>query len=452
MSKKSYEIDMCTGPLLGKMLVFAIPLMLSGILQLLFNAADIIVVGKFTGSTALAAVGSTSSLINLLINVFIGLSVGSNVLIARFYGARQEKEVSDTVHTAITLSLLSGIFLSIAGFFLAKPLLALMGTPEEVLNQAALYMKIYFLGMPVIMLYNFGSSIMRATGDTKRPLYFLLIAGIINVILNLFFVITFHMGVAGVALATVISQCFSAALILLSLIKDTGYCHLSLRKLHISKDKLIRIAQIGVPAGLQGAIFSISNVLIQSSINSFGAIAMAGNTAASNIEGFIYTSMNAFHQTSVNFTSQNLGAKKLNRIHRILGLCLILVSVTGLVLGGGAYLLGANLLGVYSSDPEVIKFGLMRMRVICLTYFTCGIMEVLVGSLRGLGYSVLPMVVSLLGACGLRILWIYTIFNWDRSLFTLYVSYPVSWIITALVHALCFYFVRKKVFQKLQHV
>lgn len=448
---KNYEIDMCNGPLLGKILLFSIPLMLSGILQLLFNAADIIVVGRYAGSEALAAVGSTSSLINLLTNVFIGLSIGSNVLIARYFGAKNDVAVNETVHTSILLSLLSGIILSLIGILLAKPLLRLMKTPEDVLEQATLYMRIYFTGMPVMMLYNFGSSILRAIGDTKRPLYFLLVAGIINVILNLYFVISFKMEVAGVALATVISQGISALLILYCLMHQTNSCQLNLSKLRLKKDKVIQIIQIGLPAGMQGAIFSISNVLIQSSVNSFGSVAIAGNTAAANIEGFIYTAMNTFHQTAVNFTSQNLGAKKYNRIGKTLSICLILVASVGLIMGLAALGFGKILLGMYSSDPEVIQYGLSRMKVICLTYFTCGMMDVMVGSIRGLGYSITPMIVSLVGACGIRIIWIFTFFVWKRSLFTLYASYPFSWIITFLAHVICFSIIYKKLFIRAQN-
>lgn len=431
MKQKKYEMDMCNGPLLGKILLFSVPLMLSGILQLLFNAADIIVVGRFVGHQALAAVGSTGSLINLLINVFIGLSVGTNVLAANFYGARKEKDVSETVHTSILLSLICGSFLILLGVSAAKPLLALMGTPEDVLDQAALYMRIYFAGMPVVMLYNFGAAILRAIGDTKRPLYFLLTAGVINVILNLIFVTRFHMGVAGVALATVISQAVSAALIVRCLMHSDGCFRLELKKLKIHKEKLLQMVRIGLPAGMQGAIFSISNVLIQSSINSFGSVAMAGNTAASNIEGFVYTAMNAFHQTALSFTSQNYGARKMERIPRILLLCQICVIVVGLALGNGAYLFGRQLLGIYSSDAEVIRYGLLRMLRICIPYCLCGMMDVFVGSLRGLGSSVVPMLISLAGACGFRILWIFTVFQWDRSLEMLYLSYPVSWFLTA---------------------
>lgn len=442
--KKSFEIDMCNGPLLGKILLFAIPLMLSGILQLLFNAADIIVVGRFVGHQALAAVGSTSSLINLLVNVFIGLSVGTNVLVANYYGAKKEEQVSETVHTSVLTSLICGAFLILAGLFLAGPLLTLMGTPEDVLSQATLYMRIYFAGMPVIMLYNFGSAILRAIGDTQRPLYFLILAGIINVLLNLLFVTQFGMGVAGVALATVLSQLVSAGLIVYTLAKSEGCFRLDLRRLKIHPGRLHQMIRIGLPAGMQGAIFSISNVLIQSSINSFGSVAMAGSTAAANIEGFVYTSMNALHQTALSFTSQNYGANKLNRINKILILCLACVSVVGLLMGNLAYLFGTQLLGIYSSDPEVISYGLVRMAYICIPYFLCGVMDVMVGSLRGLGYSIMPMLVSLTGACGFRILWIFTVFRWSHTLETLFLSYAISWFLTAAVHMICYFFAIRK--------
>lgn len=442
--KKSYEIDMCNGPLLGKILAFSLPLMLSGILQLLFNAADTVVVGRFAGSTALAAVGSTSSLINLLTNLFIGFSVGANVLIARFYGAKKDKDVGETVHSAILLSIICGVILLVLGFLVTKQILVWMGTPEDVLGQAALYMKIYFIGMPVMLLYNFGSSILRAIGDTRRPLYYLMAAGVVNVVLNLVFVIALGMGVAGVALATVISQALSAFLIIRCLSLLEGSCRLDVKKLCLKKDKTIQIIRIGFPAGLQGVVFSLSNVLIQSSVNSFGSVAMAGNTAAMNLEGFIYIAMNSFHQTAMSFTSQNLGAGKIKRINRVLLLCLSMVTFVGLFMGWAAYLLGKPLLHIYSSQGEVIHYGIMRMSVICTTYCLCGIMDVFVGALRGMGYSFMPMVVSLLGACGFRILWIFTIFQWHRSLLNLYISYPVSWLITGAVHALCYIIVKRK--------
>ncbi len=442
--KRSYEMDMCSGPLLGKILSYAMPLMLSGILQLLFNAADVIVVGRFAGHESLAAVGSTSALVNLLINVFIGLSIGANVLVAQYFGARKDREVSETVHTAVTVSLVCGVLLVVIGTFASAPLLSLMETPADVLDKASLYMRIYFMGMPVIMLYNFGAAILRAIGDTRRPLYFLMTAGVVNVLLNLMFVIVFHMGVAGVALATVLSQCISAALVCRCLAKSDGSYRLEFSKLRINRRMFGRIARIGLPAGFQGAVFSISNVLVQSSLNSFGSVAMAGSTAASNLEGFVYNAMNSIYQTNLSFTSQNIGGGKFSRINRILMLCLAVVTVIGLVMGGSFVLLGSNLLGIYSSDPAVIQNGLKRMMVICAPYFICGWMDVLVGSLRGLGYAVLPMLVSLTGACGLRVVWLYTVFQWHPTLETLYLAYPVTWLVTAIAHLCCFLLVRRK--------
>ena len=442
--KKSYEIDMCNGPLLGKILVFSIPLMLSGILQLLFNAADIIVVGRFAGSTALAAVGSTASLINLMINVFVGLSVGVNVLAARYYGAQKEKDIQDTVHTAIMMAILSGLFLVVLGESASKPMLTLMGTPDDVLDQAALYLRIYFFGMPVLMIYNFGAALLRAVGDTRRPLYFLFAAGAVNVVLNLFFVIQLGMGVDGVAWATVISECVSAGLIIRSLMKENGAMKLHLTKLRIVSGKLTQIVRVGLPAGMQGAIFSISNVLIQSSVNSFGSVAMAGNTTSQNIEGFIYNAMNAVYQANLSFTSQNFGGKKYSRINRIMVTCLGVVTAVGLGMGIPAYLCGHALIRIYSSDPEVIVYGMRRLVVFGTTYFLCGIMDTMVGSIRGLGYSVMPMCVSLLGACGLRIVWIFTVFQVYHNLTVLYLSYPFTWIVTATAHMICFYIVRRK--------
>lgn len=446
MSSK-YTMDMCNGPLLKKIILFAIPLMLSGVLQLLFNAADVIVVGRFTGNEALAAVGSTSSLINLLINLFVGVSVGANVLLGKHIGARDEENASKTVHTAVTFALVVGIAMIFVGFFLSRPLLELMGTPEDVINLSVLYMRIYFVGMPAFMFYNFGAALLRAVGDTKRPLYFLTLAGIINVIFNLIFVIVFHMGVAGVALATIISEGISAFLVFLCLKGADGVLHLDHRSLSFHKDVAIQMMKIGLPAGLQGCIFSVSNVLIQSSVNSFGSIAMAGNTASANLEGFVYNAMNSLYQTSLSFTSQNMGAKKYKRVDKVLIECLVIVMIVGIVMGGGAYLIGTSLLSIYSSDPQVISYGLLRMSLICVPYFLCGMMDVFVGSLRGMGYSVMPMLVSLTGACLFRIVWIFTIFATNRSLFVLYFSYPVSWALTATAHLICYMIVRKKVFK-----
>lgn len=439
---------MCHGPLFSKLIMFAIPLILSGVLQLLFNAADIVVVGRFTGSHALAAVGSTSSLINLLVNLFIGVSVGANVLLGKFCGAQDYKNASETVHTAIYIAIWGGVMMIFAGLILARPLLELMGTPMDVIDLSVLYMRIYFIGMPAFMIYNFGAAILRAVGDTKRPLYFLTVAGIVNVLFNLLFVIVFKMGVAGVALATIISETISAGLILLSLMQSDGILRLHLKEMKFHKDKVVGMLKIGLPAGLQGMIFNISNVLIQSSVNSFGSVVMAGNTAASNIEGFVYTSMNAIYQTSLSFTSQNMGAKQYHRIDKILLQCLGVVTVVGLILGVGAFLCGHTLLGIYSSSEDVITHGISRLSVVCAFYFLCGIMDVMVGSLRGMGYSIMPMLVSLTGACLFRVIWIFTIFQMEHTLFSLYISYPISWILTFSAHVICYLVVRRKALMK----
>lgn len=429
---------MCNGPLLSKILAYSVPLIASGILQLLFNAADMVVAGRFAGSVALGAVGATSSLINLLINVFIGMSVGSNVLVAHFFGANRAKELGQTVHTSIALSLISGVVLGIAGFLLASPLLSLMGTPDDILPHAVIYMQIYFIGVPGMLLYNFGSAILRAVGDTKRPLYYLLSAGVINVILNLFFVVVMQIGVAGVALATIISQFISAALVIRCLIKEEGDYHLDIRAIRLYPDKVMRILRVGLPAGFQGAVFSISNVLIQSSVNSFGSIAVAGNTAAQNLEGFVYNAMNSFHQTALSFTSQNMGAKKMDRVKKIMWICVGCVTVTGMVMGFTGLYFAKDLLSIYSTDSQVIAYGYQRLLIIFASYFLCGVMDVMVGSIRGMGYSIMPMIVSLLGACGLRVVWIFTVFTFYRTPQVLYISYPVTWTVTFLVHFVCF--------------
>ncbi|MBD5495530.1 MAG: MATE family efflux transporter [Lachnospiraceae bacterium] len=452
MSVKSgnakYEMDMCSGPILSKILLFTLPLMFSSILQLLFNAADIIVVGRFAGDNSLGAVGSTSSLINLLTNFFMGLSVGANVLVARYFGAKQRKDLTETVHTAMMLSVCSGILLTIIGLVGAKQILIWMDSPEELLPLSTLYLRIYFLGMPAMMLYNFGSAIMRATGDTRRPLYYLTAAGVINVILNLLFVIVFRMDVAGVAAATVISQCISAFLIVRCMISEqAGEIRVELSKLHIYQDKFMRILRIGLPASFQGILFSFSNVIIQSSVNSFGPIVVSGNSAAANIEGFVYVAMNAFHQATISFTGQNVGAAKYERINKILYTSQVCVLVVGIVLGNLAVFFGYPLLHMYTTSKVVMDAGMKRMRVICSTYALCGMMDVMVGSLRGLGYSVMPMIVSLIGACGLRLIWIFTFFRTEpfHNVTSLYLTYPASWLITFLAHVVCFIIVRRKV-------
>ncbi len=447
---KKYEMDMCSGSILGKILLFSLPLMCSSILQLLFNAADIIVVGRFAGDNSLAAVGSTSSLINLLTNFFMGLSVGANVLVARYFGAKHQKDLSETIHTAMTLSLYSGVMLTLIGCVGAKQILTWMQTPEDVLPLATIYLRIYFAGMTATMLYNFGSAILRAIGDTKRPLYFLAIAGVINVVLNLIFVIVFQMDVAGVALATVISQCISAFLIVRCMMKEQGSIHLELSGLRINGEKFKKIIQIGLPASFQGILFSFSNVIIQSSVNSFGAVTVAGNSAGANIEGFVYVAMNAFHQATISFTSQNIGAAKYERVNRILVTSEFCVIAAGVILGNIAVFFGYPLLGMYTSSPAVMEAGMKRLKVICRYYALCGMMDVMVGSLRGLGYAVMPMIVSLIGACGLRLLWIFTFFRTEpfHTVNSLYMTYPVSWFITFLAHVVCFIIVRRKLAKK----
>lgn len=450
MSRKSYQIDMANGSLVDKILIFSLPLMLSSVLQLLFNAADIVVVGRFASSNSLAAVGSTGALINLIVNVFVGLSIGTNVVVARFLGAQDYDNIKKTVHTSIYVALLSGVFLAIFGFFASRTLLIWMDTPVEVLDLASLYLKIYFLGMPASMVYNFGAAILRAQGDTKRPLYFLSIAGVVNVIFNLFLVIVMHMDVAGVAIATITSQYISAILIILCLRLEEGALQLNLKELALDFNILKEMAKIGLPAGLQGSVFSLSNVVIQTSINSFGAIVMAGNSAAANIEGFVYVAMNAFYQSALTFTGQSVGAKNYDRVKKILITCLLMVSVTGLVLGMGVYLLGKPLVGIYSQDPLVIEAGIIRLKYVCQIYFLCGMMDVMVGILRGIGYSVMPMIVSLLGACAFRLLWIMTVFQMYRSVDTIYISYPISWAMTFSVHMVCYLAVKGKWLRKMK--
>lgn len=452
--KKGHNIDMVNGPLAGKVLLFALPLMLSSLLQLLFNAADVVVVGRCAGKEALAAVGSTSSLINLLVNLFVGFSIGTNVVVARDLGAGREEDVSRSVHTAITLALGSGLLLTLLGVALARQLLVWTSSAADVIDLATVYLRVYFCGMPFNMLYNFGAAILRAQGDTQRPLYFLTAAGVTNVVLNLFFVIVLQMSVAGVALATIISQAISALLVLLCLVREKGPLRLDLKKLGLDRRVIRRILQVGLPAGFQGLVFSISNVVIQSSINSFDATEIiAGSSAAANIEGFVYAAMNAFYQTNLTFTSQNYGAGKCRRVDRSLMLCLAYVTATGLVLGLLAVTCGHTLASIYAPGEEaVIAQAVERLKYVCSLYCLCGIMDVLVGSLRGLGYSVAPMIVSMVGACGTRLLWIATVFQVFHTPAMLYISYPVSWIITALVHFGFFLFIRKHAYAKMEGI
>ena len=444
--KKNYEIDMCNGPITGKMLRFALPLMLSSMLQLLFNAADIITVGKFGSEHSLAAVGSNTALINLLTNLFIGLSIGANVLVARFYGAKNGEELNETVHTAMLLSLISGLILTVTGVIFARYFLIWMKTPAEILDLSTTYLKIYFLGMPAMMIYNFGSAILRAIGDTKRPLYFLAAAGVINIILNILLVVVFRLDVKGVGIATVISQTVSAILIIRCLAKSNGDIKLELKKLRFSRGKIGAILRIGLPAGLQGSIFSLSNVVIQSSVNLFGPVVVKGNSAAQNLEGFVYFSMNAFHHATLSFTSQNMGAKKYDRLGKILknGLCLAILFGAGF--GGTVILFGRNLLSIYTNDSAAISAGMTRLYIITGTYTLCGIMDVMVGAIRGIGYTVLPTIVSLIGACALRLVWLATVFRIPKfhTINTVYLSYPITWLVTIIAHVICYIIIIKK--------
>lgn len=443
--KNKYEIDMCNGTIMDKLISFSLPLMLSGILQLMFNAVDIIVVGRFSGSQALAAVGSTSALINVFTNLFIGISLGANVLTARFYAAGREKEVSETVHTAITLALVSGIVMALVGLVFSKGALALMGTPDDVIGLSALYMRIYFLGMPFFMLYNYGAAILRAVGDTKRPLLFLMIAGVINACLNMVLVIVFKLGVAGVAIATVISQMISCVLVLRCLCRSESSYRLRFSELGMKGYYLKQIFSVGVPAGIQSTVINFSNVLLQSSVNSFGSTAMAGYTAANNLLGFLYVSVNSITQACMSFTSQNYGAGKTKRMDRVLIDCLILSCAFSLTMGCCAWFFGPQLLQIYTESSAVISCGVEILSFTTVTYFLCGIMDLIPGALRGMGRSAVPMILSIIGTVGTRIVWIFWIFPYHRSLDILFLSYPVSWILTILMQVICFFIVRKSV-------
>ncbi len=447
--KNRYEIDMCNGTIINKLISFSLPLMLSGILQLLFNAVDIIVVGRFSGSESLAAVGSTTALINVFINLFIGISQGANVLAARYYAAGRKKEMSDTVHTSITVAIISGIIMAFVGFFLARFSLELMDTPENVIDKATLYMQIYFLGMPFFMLYNYGAAILRAIGDTKRPLYFLVVSGVTNAVLNLFLVIVFQLDVAGVAIATVISQMISCVMVLLCLYRTEGIYQLRFRKLGINGRVLRQILQVGVPAGIQSMVINFSNVLLQSSVNSFGATAMAGYTAANNILGFLYVSVNAVTQACMSFTSQNFGVGKWKRMDRVLLDCILLSASVALVLGFGFYFFGPEVLQIYTEDSGVISCGMEIVAITTTTYFLCGIMDLFPGALRGMGYSAAPMLLSIIGTVGIRIIWIFMVFPYHRSLTVLFISYPFSWLVTIIMQVICFWLVRRHLHRKM---
>lgn len=445
MKKNKYEIDMCSGPIMPKLISFSIPLMLSGILQLMFNAVDIIIVGKFSGSLALAAVGSTTALINVFTNLFIGISLGANVLSARFYASGRNKEMSETVHTSIALALVSGILMALVGLGFSRSALEIMGTPADVIDQSALYMRIYFMGMPFFMLYNYGAAILRSVGDTKRPLLFLIISGIVNAVLNMILVICFHLDVEGVAIATVAAQMISCVLVLRCLYRSEGSYQLRFSRLTLKWVYLKQIFQVGIPAGLQSTVINFSNALLQSSVNSFGSVAMAGYTAANNIFGFLYAAANSVTQACMSFTSQNYGIGKLKRMDKVLINCMILTVGISLTLGCGAYFFGPELLKIYTDEPEVIRCGMEILSFTTVPYFFCGIMDLFPGALRGMGHSAVPMILSVIGTVGMRVIWIFMVFPAHRSLEVLFISYPASWIATILLQVACFLIVRKKV-------
>ncbi len=442
-TRKKATLSMTEGPLLGKMIRFALPLMATGLLQVLYNASDMIVVGNFSpsGATAMGAVGACGPLINLIVNLFIGLSVGAGIVVAQNVGAKQYKDVSDIIHTSFSASIFLGIALAIFGFFMSEPLLLLMGMKETHLSEAVPYMKAYFVGIPAMLLYNFLAAALRSSGDTKRPLVFLSVSGLINVLMNLFFVLVFKMGAIGVGIATTVAQYVSAVMIVIYMVKTDGICKLELRRVRIDKKKLKLIIQNGLPSGIQSSVFSISNVLIQSTLNTYPPVAVNGSAAASNIEGFIYVAMNTMYQTAMTFIGQNVGAKKIERIKRVAVLAVLMVAVIGLVLGLGAFAFNKQLLSIYipgdSLDALAAReYGMLRMEFICTLYFLCGIMDVLSGVLKGMGKSILPMAVSIIGSCLLRIIWVLTIctFVFPGEIVWLYAAYPITWVVTVLGH------------------
>lgn len=447
--KNRYEIDMCSGSLMDKLILFSLPLMLSGILQLMFNAVDLIVVGRFSGPMALAAVGSTTALIAVFINLFIGVSQGTNVLAARFFASQQKEKMSETVHTSIWFALVSGMVMAVVGLAFSRGALQLMATPEDVIDQSSLYMRIYFLGMPFFMLYNYGAAVLRAIGDTRRPLLFLIIAGAANAILNLIFVAVFGLGVAGVAIATVISQMISCVLVLCCLIRTDAIYRLEWKKLRVNRWCLGQIFRVGIPAGVQSTVINFSNVLLQSSVNSFGSTAMAGYTAANNLFGFMYTSVNAVTQACMSFTSQNYGAGQWKRMGKVLRHCLFLTTAVSLMLGSVIYSFGPEILKLYTEEPDVIASAMEVLSYTTLTYFMCGIMDLFPGALRGMGFSAAPMVLSIIGTVGTRLVWIYGIFPMHRSLSVLFVSYPVSWLLTIVMQVTCYLILKKRLFAQI---
>lgn len=445
MTLQDHDTNFRTGPLFSKILAFSLPIMAMDILQLLFNTADMVVVGRFSGGDALAAVGATGSIINLFITLFMGLSAGTSVVVARDYGAGKIDDVSRSVHTSIAVSVIGGLMVMFAGLAFCKPLLVLMGTPGDILNLSTLYMRIYFISMPASMVYNFGAAILRAVGDSRRPMYFLIIAGILHVGFNLFFVIVLHMSVAGVAWATVISQYLAVLLIMLCLSHYDGPIRFIPRQIGIDAQKLKAIIRIGLPAGLQGLLFSISNVLIQSAVNSFGSTMVAASSAAANVENYLGTTMNAYYNAAITFTAQSMGAKRYDRIDAVAKVCAALVFITWICLGGATMLFGRPLLGIFTSDPEVIRLGMLRLYVMMIAYFTCGIMNVYPGLTRAMGYSISPMLCTLVGACLLRMVWLSTVFAWYPTELMLFACYPVTWALAGAGQVVIFFYARRQI-------
>lgn len=450
-TKKSpgkYEMDMCSGPLLRKLIIYSLPLMATGILQLLFNAVDLIVVGRLRGSDALAAVGATTSLVIMLTNLFFGISIGANVIVARFYASGDRQKLEKAVHTVMVTGVICGILAMMIGAPLSQQALHWMGTPDDILEQSSLYLKIYYCGMPFFLTYNFGSAILRGIGDTRRPLYFLTAAGIANVGFNILLVAGFGLGVEGVAIGTVISQLLSCLLVVITLLRTDGPYKVVPKKLRVEGDLLVLMLRIGVPAGLQGMLINFSNVLIQSSVNSFGNDAMAGYAAASNLNAFLFMAVNAITQSCLSFVSQNYGARNLRRADRVVLTCGGMDLVVGSAMGILFCIFGEQLLSIYAEKPEVIACGMQNIMVICAPYALCGIMDMLPGAMRGLGYSTVPMFITLTGVCLFRVFWIYVVFPAHRSLTNLFLSFPVSWILTIIMQAACLFIVRKHIWKK----
>ncbi len=445
---KKFSLDMTEGPFLKKILLFSVPLMLTGLLQLAYNSADVIVVGKCVGPEALAAVGSTGSLVNLFLNVFLGLSMGSGVMVARHIGEKDNKKIHECVHTAMLMSVICGLFIGTVGFFVSKYMLRIMDVPPDVIELATLYLKIYFLGSPGLLAYNFGASIIRATGDTKRPLYILSLSGLVNVGLNLLLVLVFNMGVSGVAIATIVSQYFSAIFIVIYLMRMPNSCKLIVNKLKLYKSELKSIVRLGVPAGVQNSLFSVSNVIIQSTVNSFGSVAMAGIAAGSNFDSYVYTCTNAVAQTAMNFTSQNMGAKKYRNVGKVYRYCLIVTVIVGLAMGWLGRLFGDQIVGLFSDEAEVIAIGAERLKMIMPFYFFCSLMDVAACQIRGMGKSVEPMIVSLIGACGIRLFWVFFVLPYNHTLMFLYIAYPLSWSLTFFAQFILYFIIKRRMKKK----